>query len=464
MWQILDNNRKNFENLLLYLVFVVIFLIPLVVLSNDAFAQTFPNALHNKTLHEVVKQASGLVGNARIDVGNRPSTIDFWQGNVGSLIYVANEDSGTVSVISAENHTKIEDIAVGESPVAIGISLSDTVYVANTGSGTVSVISGENDTKIKDIDVGKGPINIAVDDFYSNTIYVAKEDSGSVYVIDGVDNKMVAGITFKVNPFNSGYILCDGLTTPSPTQQYIYVYSGTQCTAKPNEGFEFVSWEENLEGNSTQLITLSRSASSWDSFVLGIINLFSADKADEPEAKLNVTKFGTFTANFKELLPAVPSEYWIPLYGIIASTIVGWSIPSIIGWTKSRSDVGKLNGYHKQIASLYRDGKLDEKDIGPLDRLTSSILDAYSKGKINERHYESLRSEISILYEKIFRKRIDDLLNTTDDNPVTKIDTRDQLAKIKQDVKYAYSEGKINDKHYDLLNKDILDLDDKNDH
>ena len=183
-------------------------------------------------------------------------------------------------------------------------------------------------------------------------------------------------------------------------------------------------------------------------------------RSEEPESKLDITRFGTFTANFRELPPAIPSEYWIPLYDIIISTIVGWSIPSIIGWTKSKRDVRKLTYYHKQIASLYGDGKLDENDIGPLDRLRTNILDAYSEGKINDKHYESLRNETSILYEKIFRKRIDDVVNKNNDSSIKK-PRQEQLDKIRKEVKYAYSEGKINDKHYDLLNKDILDLESK---
>jgi YVTN family beta-propeller protein len=410
-----------------------------------------------------------------VPVGDNPTAIG--SSFEEEIIYVTNSHSDTVSVISGENKTVIKEVPVGDNPREIELAtipitqgesadeFIESVYILNRNSDTVSVISGENNTKIgEDIPVGDNPRAISANS-KTDTLYVANRDSGSISVIDGIANKVVAGITFQVNPFNSGYVLCEGLTTPSPIRQYVYVDSGTECTAKPSSGFEFVSWEENLSGNSTQLIKLSRPASSWDSFVLAITALYSANKPDEPEAKFNVTRFGTFTVNFKELPPAVPSEYWIPLYGIIATTIVGWSIPSIIGWTKSRSDLRKLNGYHKQIASLYSDGKLDEKDIGPLDRLTSSILDAYSKGKINERHYESLRSEISILYEKIFRKRIEDILiRSSSNDPATVIDTKEQLAEIRKDVKYAYSDGKINDKHYDLLNKDILDMADKNDY
>jgi hypothetical protein len=188
---------------------------------------------------------------------------------------------------------------------------------------------------------------------------------------------------------------------------------------------------------------------------------FFDSKPKEPEAILNITKFGRFTANFKEIPPPVSSEYLVPLYGIIITTIVGWSIPSIIGWTKSKRDVGKLNYYHKQITSLYGDGKLDEKDIGALDLLRSNIIDAYSKGKLNEKHYESLKNETSVLYDKIFRKRIDDEILNNNNNPSNRKTIEEKLNKIRKDIKYAYSEGKINEKHYDLLNKDISDVDGK---
>jgi hypothetical protein len=99
------------------------------------------------------------------------------------------------------------------------------------------------------------------------------------------------------------------------------------------------------------------------------------------------------------------------------------------------------------------DTKLDENDIEPLNRLRSRILDAYSKGKINEKHYESLKNETSILYEKIFRNRINDSLNNN--NPSNKKTTEEQLAQIRNELEYAYSEGKLNEKHYTNLVNNI---------
>ncbi|HKG71862.1 MAG TPA: hypothetical protein VKA87_08175 [Nitrososphaeraceae archaeon] len=85
---------------------------------------------------------------------------------------------------------------------------------------------------------------------------------------------------------------------------------------------------------------------------------------------------------------------------------MGSSIASIIGWTRSKRDGRKLNYFHKQISLLNGDGKLDEKDIESLDQVRGNIIDAYSRGNLNEKHYENLKNETSVHYEKIFRRRI----------------------------------------------------------
>ena len=120
---------------------------------------------------------------------------------------------------------------------------------------------------------------------------------------------------------------------------------------------------------------------------------------------------------------------------------------------ETRKELRNFSYYLKVISSLCDDGKLDENDIYDLDRISGAILVAYSKGKINEKHYKSLKNEISILYEKIFRKRIDSL-----NYPSNKEITEKQLDKIKNDVETAYSEGKISELHYNLLHQKISNL------
>ena len=133
--------------------------------------------------------------------------------------------------------------------------LFDSVYAQTLHDRILDEIvkqtSGFDD--ISSISMRESPSYMGID-ATDNKIYVANSDSDSVSVIDGYVNKVVTGVKFNVNTFDSGYIKCSNLTTPSPTGQYFYVYSSTTCTAKPNDGFEFLSWEENLNGNSTQII------------------------------------------------------------------------------------------------------------------------------------------------------------------------------------------------------------------
>jgi YVTN family beta-propeller protein len=404
---------------------------------------------------------------ANIPVGDYPTDIavDYLSSSYRTYVYVANSGSDSVSVISGDE--RIIDIPVGDYPTDIAVdnlSLNRTyVYVANSGSDSVSVISGENYTKsgenytkIEEIPIGDYPTDIAVDNELSDRIYVANNDSDSISVIDTVSNTAVEGVVFQVNPLDSGFIQCGELRVPSQIERdkYIYVKSRVECIAKPVKGFEFVSWMENLGGNSTQVIKASPPASLGYSIAdfLGI-------EVVEPEAKLNPTRFGNFTANFKEVPPPLPPEFWAQTYAVIGTVVTALFIPSIVSWFKSKRDAKRLNQFHREIAALYQDGKLDENDIESLDRLRNRIGDAYSEGKINEKHYETLRGEISTLYEEIFRKKINLLINNGDNS--TKEPLPEQLAQIRNEVELAFSKGKITDKHFDLLNKAITKLDSK---
>jgi len=99
-----------------------------------------------------------------------------------------------------------------------------------------------------------------------------------------------------------------------------------------------------------------------------------------------------------------------------------------------------------------------------LDRLRSNVADAHSERKINEKDYETLNGDISTLYQEIFRKRIAVLDSNNNDNyhhSVFKIPIQEQMAQIRNEVELAFSKGKLNEKHYILLNEDISKLDGK---
>jgi YVTN family beta-propeller protein len=283
----------------------------------------------------------------------------------GANMYVANRGSNTVSVIDEHNNTKIKDIAVvqpGYMALMGAGSNTPKIYVANEGSRhTVSVIDVQNNTKIKDIVVGQSPQYIAASAF--DMIYVANEGSNTVSVIDGFSDKVVVGEIFNVYPANSGKIICDK-GEESPTKTYMYMEVGTKCTAQSKD-FQFSGWVENLNRNST--IPL-RSDSS---------------------GNLTVNRYGTFTANFKPLPPAIPQDFLYLLVGIILSSLFGWSIPSIAGWYKARKQLEHLEECINQI------GKLDKNAI------ENKIKGYYVHGKISEDHRQFLKDKISEYYEKV---------------------------------------------------------------
>ena len=374
-----------------------------ILLPNNAFAQT----LHDRTLYEVVKQTPEVEKNSQIDVGELPSAID--------INYATN-----------------------------------TVYVANSYSNSVSVINGSDNTKIgEDIAVETRPYAIA-SNYVTNTVYIANSGSGSVSVIDSLANKVVAGIILHVSPFNSGYIECDRLI--SPISQYFYVWSGAECIAKPNKGFEFLSWEENLENNSTRVLQVSPSASPLDA----IADFFNI-KSDEPESKLNITNFGSFNANFMEPPSPVPTQYWTGLYTVVISSIVGWFIPGIVSSITRKRQLKNVGAFHKHITSLYDDKQLDKKHIESLDKIKRDISNAYSTGKIGNEHHDNLNNEISMLYQEVFKKEIDSLNTLTNDDDKIKL-----LNKLHSGIENAYSKEKINEKHYNLLKQKISDYENSN--
>jgi len=249
------------------------------------------------------------------------------------------------------------------------------IYVANYENNTVSVINATNDKKEPDnIPVGDHPSRLAVNQ-QTDMIYVANEGSNTISVIDGFSDKVAAGIRLNIHPGNSGTIVCgDSLRGEQeyPTNIYIYVDSGTNCTAHPNKDFQFSDWVENLNRNST--IPLSDSSGN-----------------------LTVNRYGTFTANFIPNPPAIPPAFLFLLVGIILSSLIGRSIPRIMGWAKAKRQQGRVHEYRTHINSLYADGKLDENDIGSLDKLKKDVTDAYALGKITDQQNENLKNEISLL-------------------------------------------------------------------
>jgi YVTN family beta-propeller protein len=279
-------------------------------------------------------------------------------------------ESNTVSVIDGQTESE-RQIAIGKGlsgPTDL-VSLDYKVYVANTGNDTVSVINTANDKPEPNaIRVGIAPTSFALD---GDTIYVL--NSNSVSVINYISDSIMVGVTLNIHPYNSGTLTCYKVRIPTnpnlitisiPTNIFLFIDSGTNCAAQPKNNFGFDGWVENLTPNRNSTIPVGDSSGN-----------------------LILDRYGTFTANFKPLPPAIPPEYLAPLYGIIVSSVIGWSIPSIIGWIRGKVQRRNLKECLTQI------GKLDK------NTLEEKITRLYVDGKINDSHHQLLINKITEHYE-----------------------------------------------------------------
>lgn len=136
-----------------------------------------------------INTATNATKGSPITVGNFPSAIGITPN--GTKVYVANQDSNTVSVIDTASHIVIATIPVGDSPCGLAITPDGTeVYVTNQVDDNVSVINTATNSVVATIPVGSDPIPIAItpngkkgyvgNNFPDNTVSVIDIDSHTV--------------------------------------------------------------------------------------------------------------------------------------------------------------------------------------------------------------------------------------------------------------------------------------------
>jgi YVTN family beta-propeller protein len=233
---------------------------------------------------------------------------------VTSLVYVANKENASITVINATSpYAIIGKLPIkGAHPEDISINpLTHIVYVDDPISGIAYVINSKciidhrtcNIIPVKDASPfapGEYAIGIAVNP-NTNMIYVTNQGSKMVSVIDGKTNRLSVSVKFGVNPEGSGYTVCD---TQKVTNPYMFydVNSTHKCSAVPGNEFVFSSWSNGR----------SKSSSNFT----GPINF-------------KASNFGSsWTANF-EYKPPIPSQF---LYGVVLGPTMGAVLGGFLGW------------------------------------------------------------------------------------------------------------------------------------
>ena len=374
-----------------------------------------------------------------IELINAPRTLEVNE-NSNTVYIISDRD---VSIINGTSNIKVDKVIPLFGPL-LELEVNENSNVVYLLSKHNLYSLNEKTNKLFNINISEPLSNIEVNE-NNNIVYLTSEDSDSLFTIHGPKHKVAVGITFNVFPLNAGRIICGEEKIEYPINQYFYEEPGMICNAKANSGFEFVNWNENIDSNTTRPLKpcVEDSKNPFDPLMTPIQKTWQIYN-DTAETSFCINQYGTFTANFRELPAPLPIEYWIPIYGLIISTIIGASIPSIILWARTKRDIKKSIIHLKKIKAIYEEGRHDKVDLESLNKLKDEISDSFSKGKISQFHYSNLKEEISILYHEIFMKKIDSLDDDKGANLSSKL-------KLIREIKDAFSKGKITELHYNML-------------
>jgi YVTN family beta-propeller protein len=122
------------------------------------------------------------------------------------MIYVANQDDDTVSVIngSKDRGTVVAAIPSGSQPHGDAFNPhTNKLYISNVGSNTITVINATTNKIIDRITIGDPNLaddfdfasHIAVNPNY-NLIYVTSQDANAITVIDGNTDRILGWSNF----------------------------------------------------------------------------------------------------------------------------------------------------------------------------------------------------------------------------------------------------------------------------
>ncbi len=157
-----------------------------------------------------VIDAIALQVNDTIPVGSNPVQVRF--GPEGRYAYVVNRGSATVSVIDVHRHKIAATLATGSQPCAIAILPGrNSAYVVNRGSHSLTRVDlTVNQVVGPPIAVGTSPANVAwLPD--SSRLYVLNSGSGNVSVVNTSSNLQTALVAVGAQPAAMA-ITSDGAT------------------------------------------------------------------------------------------------------------------------------------------------------------------------------------------------------------------------------------------------------------
>jgi YVTN family beta-propeller protein len=365
--------------------------IPYGVAVNPLTNRIYVTDIGSNLIHVIDGQTNKLLSN--VSAGMKPVGIAV---DVRSnILYVANYDSDNISVIDGSTNELVKSIPIdGDKPAGITFNpISNKVYVSNIGSDTVSVLNASdidstrvlknitvNPSTTTSIYTGKNslleiPANLdfpLITSFIAfdptdNLAYLTNAASNTISVINGQTDSVAIQLTFDATPPEAGNIECNGVKRLSGNSTLYTNGEVLQCAAVPERGYVLSSWS-------------------------GLVNDLSSNPLT-----LEVTEFGTLTANFKPALS--PEAYVFMIGGVAGASSV------FLGWYYKFGQRRYISRYMTRIETTYDTLHETEEEqcIRQLRSIRKELLYLFKKGSLSDSHYNILDKKASDYIESIRR-------------------------------------------------------------
>ncbi len=127
-------------------------------------------------------------------------------------VWVVNPDSDTVTVLNADTHAKIAEIAVGTDPNSVALDASGQIWVTNRDSDSLTVLNAATNALVGTVNLARGshPFGIVFDPAGVNG-YVSENGSGKITKITASTRTVVSSLAVGPSPMGLS-ISGDGAT------------------------------------------------------------------------------------------------------------------------------------------------------------------------------------------------------------------------------------------------------------
>jgi YVTN family beta-propeller protein len=141
-----------------------------------------------------------------IPVASANQAIGVGVNPTNNLVYMGGLTSNNVYVINGTTNTVLTSIAIGAPAIPYGVavnSATNRIYITNDASPTVSVINGTSNKVLTTITVGTTPLGVAVNPT-TNRVYVTNFGDSTLSVINGTSNKVLTTFSVATGPLGVG--------------------------------------------------------------------------------------------------------------------------------------------------------------------------------------------------------------------------------------------------------------------